>query len=134
MPSTSGKQAPVSIRLPKDCLHSAMDLVVPAVLHRCGNLNTRIHESSLQALLHIAQQPLFGVAYMGPHTLSPLPKKGKADSASAQLYGRMELLAGLLSLMSSTAGSDNALASEQVLPFARQGLESPDDKVGSWGC
>ena len=35
-------------QLPKESLRAGMDLVMPMLIHRCGNLNTRIHEASLE--------------------------------------------------------------------------------------
>lgn len=40
--------ASFSSMLPKQQLHLGMDPIMPIIVHRCGNLNSRIHESSLQ--------------------------------------------------------------------------------------
>ena len=37
--------------LPKETLESGIDMLMPQLVHRCGNLNSRIHEASLQVSL-----------------------------------------------------------------------------------
>mmetsp|Transcript_7204 Transcript_7204/g.15720 ORF Transcript_7204/g.15720 Transcript_7204/m.15720 type:complete len:559 (-) Transcript_7204:921-2597(-) len=111
--------------LPQPTLHSSMDALMPIIIHRCGNLNTRIHESSLQALMGVAAKQNFGCGYVGPFALAALPPRSKDASQVAQMYGRLDLLYSLLSTYKSTKG----LAVEDVLVFAKQGLDMPDEKV-----
>jgi hypothetical protein len=98
---------------------------MPTLVHRCGNLNTRIHESSLQSLLSIAACDGFGCGYIFPFAISELPKRGRDASQAAQMYGRLDLLHNLLSTYHST----KELSVNDVLQFSKQGLEMADDKV-----
>ena len=83
-----------------------------------------------QALLGIANQPKLGTAYVGPYALAPLPAQKKAASATAQLFGRLDLVHGLLSTYGMN-GACEGMAVPEVMGLAKQGLEMADDKVRS---
>ena len=53
-------------------------------------------------------------------------KRGRDASQAAQMYGRLDLMYGLL----KARRDNNDLAVEEVLKFSRRGLDMPDDKVG----
>ena len=57
---------------------------------RCGNLNGRIHEASLQTLLTLASTHNLGPSYLGPYALVPLPKKSQVggEGWQAEWVGR----------------------------------------------
>eukprot|EP00798_Chlamydomonas_sp_ICE-L_P004082 gene4082-14182_t len=116
------------LKLPAATLRPVMDVVLATLIHRCGNLNTRIHESSLDAIVSIAGYPNFGVAYVSPFALAPVPKVAKDANASAQMYGRLVLLSAMLSTL-STGKPNEGLGLQETLSFAKQGLEMPDEKV-----
>lgn len=114
-----------SSQLPQAVLHASMDPLMPIIVHRCGNLNTRIHESSLQALLAVATVPIFGCSYVGPFALAELPKRNRDASQAAQMYGRLDLMCSLLAAFKTSQG----LPTPDVMRFSKQGLENPDEKV-----
>ena len=117
--------AAMSPLLSQSVLRSGMDPLMPTLVHRCGNLNSRIHEASLQALLGVASCSPFGYGYVGPFALTELAKKNRDASQSAQMYGRLDLLHSLLVTYRST----DDLSSEDILRFSKLGLDMPDDKV-----
>eukprot|EP00798_Chlamydomonas_sp_ICE-L_P014675 gene14675-20710_t len=118
-------------QLPLATMKQGLDPLMPPLLNRCGNLNTRIHEASLQALLGIAGVPVLGTAFVGPHALVPLPARAKAASASAQMYGRLDLLQSLLSVYAVCGGCPEGMGIQEVMDFAKRGVDMPDDKVRS---
>lgn len=61
-----------------------------------------VQETSIQALLTLANQPTLGLAFLGPHALSPIPKKSQQGSAAAsQMCGRLELITCMLNVQAS---------------------------------
>ena len=68
----------------------------------------------------------FGCGFVGSFAMAEPSKRGRDASQAAQIYGRLDLMYGLLE-----AHRDNSdLAVEDVLKFSRRGLDMPDDKVG----
>ncbi|KAG2448917.1 hypothetical protein HYH02_006265 [Chlamydomonas schloesseri] len=125
-------------------LTQGLEPLMPTLLHRVGNNNSRIQETSIQALLTLANQPSLGLAFLAPHALSPIPKKSQQGSAAAsQMSGRLELITCMLNVQVQqqlgfgTAGRvgpgggapPNVLSDEEVVKFARPALDMPDDKV-----
>ena len=115
--------------LSQQALRSGMDTLMPTLVHRCGNLNSRIHEASLQTLLGIASFQSFGYGYVGPFALTELAKKNRDASQSAQMYGRLDLLHSLLVTYRST----DDLSVDELLRFSKLGLDMPDEKVSNRG-
>ncbi len=111
--------------LDQPSLRQGVDPLMPILVHRCGNLNSRIHEASLQTLVSVASFPSFGVGYVGPFAIAELAKRGRDASHSAAMYGRLDLVCALLSTYRTMAD----LSVEAVLAFCKLGLEMPDDKV-----
>ncbi|GIL78316.1 hypothetical protein Vretifemale_7762 [Volvox reticuliferus] len=136
-----------SSMLPYSVLTQGLEPLMPTLLHRVGNNNARIQETSIQALLTLANQPALGLAFLGPHSLSAIPKKSQMGSAAAsQMAGRLELITCMLNVQvqqqmgfgsaGRTAGATatgraamDALAPEDVVRFTRPALDMPDDKV-----
>eukprot|EP00198_Chlamydomonas_reinhardtii_P000992 XP_001690327.1 predicted protein [Chlamydomonas reinhardtii] len=129
-------------QLPYSVLTQGLEPIMPTLLHRVGNNNSRIQETSIQALLTLANQPTLGLAFLGPHALSPIPKKSQQGSAAAsQMCGRLELITCMLNVQQQlgfgTAGRvgpgggapKHTMADEEVVKFARPALDMPDDKV-----
>ncbi|KAG2432807.1 hypothetical protein HXX76_008541 [Chlamydomonas incerta] len=131
-------------QLPYSVLTQGLEPIMPTLLHRVGNNNSRIQETSIQALLTLANQPALGLAFLAPHALSAIPKKSQQGSAAAsQMSGRLELITCMLNVQVQqqlgfgTAGRvgpggsapKNALSDEEVVKFARPALDMPDDKV-----
>eukprot|EP00798_Chlamydomonas_sp_ICE-L_P004083 gene4083-14183_t len=122
-------------KVPQEKLHAGMEPIMPMLLNRCGNLNTRMRDhlkpNGYWALLAIAGASNFGTGYVGPYALAPMPPRAKAASASAQMYGRLDLVYGLLSNYCLAGSSTAGLGMKEVMAFAKQGLEIPDEKVRS---
>ena len=108
-------------------LRTGMDSLMPTLVHRCGNLNSRIHEASLQTLLGVASFPSFGCGYVGPFAMTELAKKNRDASQVAQMYGRLDLLHSLLVTYRST----DELSIDDLMRFSKMGLDMPDEKVGN---
>lgn len=108
-------------------LQSGTDTIVPLLIHRCGNLNSRIHETSMQAIMHMTGSAKFGCAYIGPFALAPLPKKAQGAGQTGQYCGRLDLIYHLLITFRSTQG----LPVEDVFTFSRGALELAEEKVRS---
>lgn len=111
--------------LPQHALRTGMQPLMPILVHRCGNLNSRIHEASLQTLLSVASFSSFGCGFVGSFAMAEPSKRGRDASQAAQMYGRLDLMHGLL----EAHRDDSDLAVEEVLKLSRRGLDMPDDKV-----
>lgn len=115
--------------LPADTMRTGAASLVPQLLHRCGNNNSRIHEASLQALLGMATCPTLGIAFLSPHVLTPLPARG---SKAAQITARLGLVSELLELQGNSKGAKSGgqiLDEGQVMGMCKQGLEMADEKA-----
>ncbi|KXZ47576.1 hypothetical protein GPECTOR_34g735 [Gonium pectorale] len=139
--------ATYSPNLPYGVLTQGLEPLMPTLLHRVGNNNARIQETSIQALLTLANQPALGLAFLAPHALSAIPKKSQSGAAAAiQMSGRLELITCMLNVQVQqqmgfgTAGrtpaaaaaagkGGDALMAEDVVRFTRPALDMPDDKV-----
>ncbi|GAX84082.1 hypothetical protein CEUSTIGMA_g11506.t1 [Chlamydomonas eustigma] len=115
-----------STQLSQHILQEGMNTLMPIMVHRCGNLNTRIHEAALQALLSVASFSSFGCGYVAPFAMAEVPKRGRDASQAAQMYGRLDLLS---SLLNSNARSLHEISVDEVMQFTKQGLDMPDEKV-----
>ncbi|KAK3283653.1 hypothetical protein CYMTET_8662 [Cymbomonas tetramitiformis] len=110
--------------VPQSSIHDGLDEILPALIHRSGNINPRIAQASVSLLCDLSADPGCGLEYVAPFVLEPI-KKTKNHTV-AQL-GRLELLLKLLEKCG--LHSRSGLNVENVLGFALATLETPDDKV-----
>jgi len=134
-PSAAAK--PVAA-VPIDSLKKGMTSIVPILVHRYSNLNPRIQDTSLQALLNISTIPCLGMVMVTPHLL-PMAHGSQQPQREVKLFARLGLLTELLRHLSSSPSSPQAahdagkeeLASvgmpeEAVLQTCREGLDSAE--------
>lgn len=79
----------------------------------------------MQAILAVAKFPNFGSSYVGPFILAEPPKRNRDASQAAQMFGRLDVLHGLL----TTFHSSDGLPVPDMMKMSKQGLENADDKV-----
>jgi hypothetical protein len=105
-----------------DTLQAGLAKLMPTILARVGNINTRIHTASLQALLFVAADRRLSTEFVGPYVLAPPKKK---SGQAPLLAGRLELIQSLLKEFNSTRG----MSVDSVMAFAQPALDSPDEKL-----
>mmetsp|Transcript_8005 Transcript_8005/g.9285 ORF Transcript_8005/g.9285 Transcript_8005/m.9285 type:complete len:542 (+) Transcript_8005:119-1744(+) len=108
----------------QEVIHDGLDDLVPALIHRSGNLNPRISQASMSLICFLASELAVGVAYIAPFVLEPVKRM---KNQTAALTGRLELISRLLERcgLSDRTG----FSVPKVLGFALPALETPDDKV-----
>ncbi|KAF5828570.1 hypothetical protein DUNSADRAFT_17402 [Dunaliella salina] len=136
----TGPSAPAKpvAAVPIDSLKKGVTSIIPILVHRYSNLNPRIQDTSLQALLNISTSPCLGMAMVTPHLL-PAAHGSQQPQREVKLFARLGLLAELLRHLSSLPSSPQAahdagreeLASvgmpeEAVLQTCREGLDSAE--------
>lgn len=115
-------------RVPLEEVHDRLDEIMPALMHRTGNLNVRISQASMELVVFLAGERSVGIQYITPYVLETVRKSKNATSV---LAGRLELLQHLLNVFQLQKEGTGGFTVERVLNFAVPALETPDDKVRS---
>lgn len=118
----------VAPRVPLEEVHDRLDEIMPALMHRTGNLNVRISQASMEVVVFLAGERSVGLQYVLPYVLEPTKKTKNATSV---LAGRLELLQHLLNVFQIQKEGSGGLTVDRVLNFSVPALETPDDKVRS---
>lgn len=99
-----------------------------------GNLNPKIQEASIHALVTLAGAPGLGMDFLAPHALAPIPaKKSGGAAANTAMAGRLELLLSLLNAQAQAAamggGKAQALALPSVQVSTGEGMGTVSDII-----
>jgi len=109
----------------KEAVRDQMNDIAPALVHRAGNLNSRISQASIETLVLLAGEKPMGMQYISPFVMEPVKR---TKNQTTVMSGRLEMLMSLLDRY-GLSDKGGGLSARQLLYFTRSALEMPDDKV-----
>ncbi|KAK3272939.1 hypothetical protein CYMTET_18794 [Cymbomonas tetramitiformis] len=113
--------------VPQRVIQENFDGLLPVIVYRSGNNNSRISQASIQLLIELSRVNEIAVHYVSTFVFEPLTHS-KAKQKGSMYHGRLELIS---SLLQEFGINNTGLAVEKILTFTRPALEMPDEKVRS---
>jgi hypothetical protein len=112
---------------PRESQYCVGDLI-PPLLEKTGDSNTRMKDAALDALHFLAGSPTIGMSCLAPHLLRPI----KNQNQWKPFLGRLTLLHEFIESTGLSKGSDG-LTVENVMTFVVKAFDNPNNEVRSTG-